>query len=339
MPCSTPRLCGSDAAIPDEQRRKICISGGGLDATLKTVLYALMKARSYMLPPGVPPEDQARDSAAWNTVVFYAALFSHLSALSALRVELEDGEIWTPFDGMPESAYRFRFVPPGLEGADTCLGAMFAARVLPEGVFRWLKLHTPALDMLLLWVGGHRAQCGVINAIVSDAIAEVIGPVAVVPVMPAAGVATAPLVSAVTLPGVTSAPVAAAPIKPPVAAVPVLASALAVPPQPETEATAPADSEVTHSVPETHVSEDEDNTDWEDVAAFLGYEETLPGIRRREGKLYRCRLYDGAGGGFSNLSGYFIDAGKVYVQNPVPADNPLMVVPKRKQTTFHAGEK
>ncbi|MFB9087500.1 hypothetical protein ACFFW8_23795 [Erwinia tracheiphila] len=36
------------------------------------------------------------------------------------------------------------------------------------------------------------------------------------------------------------------------------------------------------------------------------------------------------GGDFTNLSGYFIDARRVYGQNPVPADNPLMVVPKRR---------
>lgn len=405
--------------FPYSDAGRFAYPGGMLDATLKTLLYAVMKARSYMLPPGVPPEDQARDSAAWNTVVFYAALFSHLSVLGSLKVELVDGSVWIPFDGQPASAYRFRFVPPGMAGADICLGGLFAARVLPGDVFSWLKQHPPALDMLMLWIGGQRAQCGVINAIVSDAIHEVTGSAPVQQVVPASG--AAPVVGA-TMP-VSSAPLPVDSVQetPPamsaVTAPLVLASAL----EPSAGSVSVPDVAVTEAPlpePEIHMDEAAGNTDWEDVAAFLGYEEAaqglavknagvaapesspdtasqgerfwlwllksvedgslavntpearvhlvagsvfiqapaifhqfaaenedvdeidslrqdveaLPHIRRREGKLYRCRLYeaDSAGGGFTNLSGYFIDARRVYGQTPVPADNPLMVVPKRR---------
>lgn len=264
--------------FPYSNASRFAYPGGMLDATLKTLLYAVMKARSYMLPPGVPPEDQARDSAAWNTVVFYAALFSHLSALGSLKVELDDGSVWIPFDGQPASAYRFRFVPPGMAVADICLGALFASRVLPGDVFSWLKQHPPALDMLMLWIGGQRAQCGVINAIVSDAIHEVTGSAPVQPVVLVSGGSS---VVGATLP-VSSAllPVDSAPQTPPAmsagAAPLVLASALdpsagseSVPDVAATEAPLPE--------PETHMDEDAGNTDWEDVAAFLGYEEAAQG--------------------------------------------------------------
>lgn len=129
--------------FPYSNAGRFAYPGGMLDATLKTLLYAVMKARSYMLPPGVPPEDQARDSAAWNTVVFYAALFSHLSALGSLKVELDDGSVWIPFDGQPASAYRFRFVPPGMAGADICLGGAVCLEGPARGCF-FLAEATPA---------------------------------------------------------------------------------------------------------------------------------------------------------------------------------------------------
>lgn len=383
--------------------------GGMLDATLKTVLFAVMKARSYMLPPGVPPEDQARDSAAWNTVVFYAALFSHLAVLGSLKVELDDGAVWTPFDGKPASAYRFRFVQDALPHSGMCQGALFAARLLPDGVFAWLKQHPPALDMLVLWVGGQRAQCGVINAIVSDAIREVVEQASVPELSPLIGVSVVPnpslLVSAIQ-PAVglqhDGVPV------PPVAPV-VLASALK---------SSAVDG--TENQPEPVVSQEvnADDADWGDVAAYLGYEtqlqeseepsvnvvepvhpadtaspgeafwtwlltavadaslpvnaadarvhlvagnvfiqapeifhqfavvaggiddmkalrqavEALPHVRRREGKLYRCRLYAEVKGegAFTDLAGYFVDARRVYGQQAIPGDNPLIAVPKRK---------
>lgn len=406
--------------FPYSSAGRFAYPGGMLDATLKTLLFAVMKARSYMLPPGVPPEDQARDSAAWNAVVFYAALFSHLPVLGSLKVELDDGSVWTALDGQPASACRFRFVAPGIPGSDICLGALVAARILPGGVFSWLKLHPPALDMLMLWVGGQRAQCGVINAIVSDAIREVTGLTPVQPVTPATGAAAVDgattVVSSAPVPvtSVTDIPVPASAAG---AAPLVLASALA--PFVGCESVPDATKTVAPlAEPETGLDDAAENIDWEDIAAFLGYEEAaqeapvktaevaasesssdtasqgerfwawllksiendslavntpearvhlvagsvfiqvpaifhqfaaetegaddidslrqdveaLPHIRRREGKLYRCRLYDinSDEGSFTNLSGYFIDARRVYGQNPVPADNPLMVVPKRR---------
>lgn len=68
--------------------------GGMADYMLETVSYAARLSKSYMLPVGAPPEEQAAQSAAWNAVVVYAAMLPSLEYLCHLHVELENGKWW-----------------------------------------------------------------------------------------------------------------------------------------------------------------------------------------------------------------------------------------------------
>lgn len=88
---------------------------------LETVSYAARLSKSYMLPVGAPPEEQAAQSAAWNAVVVYAAMLSSLEYLCHLYVELESGKRWFPLLDAPSEPYRFHFMseqPPVIPDYD-----------------------------------------------------------------------------------------------------------------------------------------------------------------------------------------------------------------------------
>ncbi|EKT1334913.1 TraI domain-containing protein [Salmonella enterica] len=165
--------------------------GGMADYMLETVSYAARLSKSYMLPVGAPPEEQAAQSAAWNAVVVYAAMLPSLEYLCHLHVELESGKSWFPLMDAPPEPYRFRFAPELSAERLQSFGAMLAWRVIPPKAVGWLSNWPEAIRTLSTYLTGFRAQSGVVNAIVSEAIRltagasatePTIAPVAIVPV-------------------------------------------------------------------------------------------------------------------------------------------------------------
>ncbi|EAY5892318.1 relaxase [Salmonella enterica] len=144
--------------------------GGMADYMLETVSYAARLSKSYMLPVGAPPEEQAAQSAAWNAVVVYAAMLSSLEYLCHLHVELENGKRWFPLLDAPPEPYRFRFTPELSAERLQSFGAMLAWRVIPAEAVGWLSSWPEAIRTLSTYLSGFRAQSGVVNAIVSEAI-------------------------------------------------------------------------------------------------------------------------------------------------------------------------
>lgn len=144
--------------------------GGMVDYMLETVSYAARLSKSYMLPVGAPPEEQAAQSAAWNAVVVYAAMLSSLESLCHLHVELESGKRWFPLLDAPPEPYRFRFVPELSPERQQSFGAMMAWRIMPLEAIDWLSTWPEAVKTLSTYLTGFRAQSGVINAIISEAV-------------------------------------------------------------------------------------------------------------------------------------------------------------------------
>ncbi|MGS2691766.1 MULTISPECIES: TraI domain-containing protein [Citrobacter] len=144
--------------------------GGMADYMLETVSYAARLSKSYMLPVGAPPEEQAAQSAAWNAVVVYAAMLSSLESLCHLHVELESGKRWFPLLDAPPESYRFRFVPELSPERQQSFGAMMALRIMPLEAIDWLSTWPEAVKTLSTYLTGFRAQSGVINAIISEAV-------------------------------------------------------------------------------------------------------------------------------------------------------------------------
>lgn len=165
--------------------------GGMADYMLETVSYAARLSKSYMLPVGAPPEEQAAQSAAWNAVVVYAAMLPSLEYLCHLHVELENGKRWFPLLDVPSEPYRFRFAPEQSPERLQSFGAMLAWRIIPPEAIGWLSSWPEAIKTLSTYLTGFRAQSGVVNAIVSEAIRltagapeskTLVAPAAIVPV-------------------------------------------------------------------------------------------------------------------------------------------------------------
>lgn len=145
-------------------------AGGMADYMLETVSYAARLSKSYMLPVGAPPEEQAAQSAAWNAVVVYAAMLPSLEYLCHLHVELENGKRWFPLLDAPPEPYRFRFAPEPSPERLQSFGAMLAWKIIPPEAINWLSTWPEAIKTLSTYLTGFRAQSGVVNAIVSEAI-------------------------------------------------------------------------------------------------------------------------------------------------------------------------
>ncbi len=165
--------------------------GGMADYMLETVSYAARLSKSYMLPVGAPPEEQAAQSAAWNAVVVYAAMLPSLEYLCHLHVELENGNRWFPLLDAPSEPYRFRFEPEPSPERLQSFGAMLAWKIIPPEAIVWLSNWPEAIKTLSTYMTGFRAQSGVVNAIVSEAIRltagapeskTLVAPAAIVPV-------------------------------------------------------------------------------------------------------------------------------------------------------------
>ncbi|ECA1329500.1 relaxase [Salmonella enterica subsp. enterica serovar Leatherhead] len=144
--------------------------GGMADYMLETVSYAARLSKSYMLPVGAPPEEQAAQSAAWNAVVVYAAMLPALEYLCHLHVELENGKHWFPLLDAPPEPYRFRFESEPSPERLQSFGAMLAWKIIPPEAISWLSSWPEAIRTLSTYLTGFRAQSGVVNAIVSEAI-------------------------------------------------------------------------------------------------------------------------------------------------------------------------
>jgi integrating conjugative element relaxase (TIGR03760 family) len=130
--------------------------GGFGDLTLQYTACAVRLAKGAMFPPGAAPEEQSAQSAAWNAVVFWAALFHHLPLLARFEGEQLNGEPWLPGMTVPERAWRCRFSKSEPAGADASAQAsLMAAQLLPAEAVKWLAGTPAALHNLAgaLWNG------------------------------------------------------------------------------------------------------------------------------------------------------------------------------------------
>lgn len=169
LPYSAGALRDADAAISSYGKWAICPSRGA-DYMLETVSYAARLSKSYMLPAGAPPEEQAAQNAAWNAVVVYAAMLPSLEYLCHLHVELENGKRWFPLLDVPSEPYRFRFAPEQSPERLQSFGAMLAWKIIPPEAIGWLSNWPDAIKTLSTYLTGFQTQSGVVNAIVSEAI-------------------------------------------------------------------------------------------------------------------------------------------------------------------------
>lgn len=153
--------------LPAAQTGPYAREGGMLDEALDVAVCAVRLSRGWMLPPGVTPEEQAEQSSAWRTAIFWAALLHNLSALNEMAAFHQDGSPWYSGLTAPSTCWRVRFTPTTPE--TVLKAAMVAYRLLPEQGLCWLSRWSEVTEMLLAYLSGNKPASGVLHAAVSEA--------------------------------------------------------------------------------------------------------------------------------------------------------------------------
>ncbi|MFV8759259.1 TraI domain-containing protein [Yersinia enterocolitica] len=153
--------------LPAAQSGPYARKGGMLDEALDVAVCAVRLSRGWMLPPGVTPEEQAEQSSAWCTAIFWAALLHNLSALNEMTAFHQDGSRWYSGLTAPSTCWRVRFTAATSE--TVFKAAMVAYRLLPEQGLCWLSRWSEVTEKLLAYLSGNKTASGIIHAVVSEA--------------------------------------------------------------------------------------------------------------------------------------------------------------------------
>lgn len=123
-----------------------------------------------MLPSGATPEEQAEQGPAWICAVFLAGLFHHLDWLSQIEGSLANGKAWCPEMEISDANWRVR---PRLGRTASMNGMFIASKLIPDAAAIWLQRWPTISGALFLYLSGQKAQSGILNSIISDALGSV----------------------------------------------------------------------------------------------------------------------------------------------------------------------
>jgi len=120
--------------------------GGLLDHSMEVAVTALQLRRGYLLPPGAPPEDQARLQDLWTYAVFTSALMHDIGKpVMDQHVELYDEQgrssgVWDPWGRpMPDpGSYRVRFARERRHKLHERVVPLLAPRIITPAGLGWL---------------------------------------------------------------------------------------------------------------------------------------------------------------------------------------------------------
>ncbi|BDG91172.1 helicase/relaxase domain-containing protein [Citrobacter koseri] len=164
------QLAGRVQEVPAAWTGPFSSPGGFIDLSLSVAAGSVRLVRGMMLPPGATPEEQSEQGPAWVCAVFWAGLFHHLDWLSLVEGSLAGGKPWYPGMEMPGANWRVR---PRQGGAGAMNGMYIASRLIPDAAAVWLQRWPAISGALFLYLSGQKAQSGILNSIISDALASV----------------------------------------------------------------------------------------------------------------------------------------------------------------------
>lgn len=156
--------------LPASQNHHHAHLGGMLDHGLEIVAYALKIRQTYLLPIGAPPESQSAQAEAWTAAAAYAALIHDLGKIAVdVYVELEDGQIWHPWHGPINCAYRFRHVDGRNYQLHGAAAALVYTQILTPEILDWLSVFPELWSQLIFILAGHYEHAGTLGEIVVKA--------------------------------------------------------------------------------------------------------------------------------------------------------------------------
>jgi len=159
--------------LPASESHHHSYPGGMLDHGLELMLYALRLRQSYLLPPGAPPEEQAKQSDAWTAGSALGALLHDIGKIAVdIQVETANGKLWHPWqDNLNQlnKPYRFRYQQGRDYHLHNAAAGLLYAKLFGQEVMDWLS-QTPLLwGSLLYLLAGDYERAGVLGEIVSKA--------------------------------------------------------------------------------------------------------------------------------------------------------------------------
>ncbi len=164
------QLAGRVQEVPAAWAGPFSCPGGFIDLSLSVAAGSVRLVRGMMLPPGATPEEQSEQGPAWVCAVFWAGLFHHLDWLSQVEGSLAGGKPWYPGMEMPGANWRVR---PRQGGSGAMNGMYIASRLIPDVAAVWLQRWPAISGALFVYLSGQKAQSGILNSIISDALASV----------------------------------------------------------------------------------------------------------------------------------------------------------------------
>ncbi|AFK67225.1 MULTISPECIES: MobH family relaxase [Pseudomonas] len=156
--------------LPASESHHHAYPGGMLDHGLELVACSLKLRQSYLLPSGAAPEDQAAQADAWSAAIAYGALLHDIGKIAVdLLVEYQNGEVWHPWHGPLNQAYRFRYLAGRdykLHGAAT---GLLYTQILTSLQLDWLSSFPVLWGHLLYLLSNHYEHAGTLGELVLQA--------------------------------------------------------------------------------------------------------------------------------------------------------------------------
>ncbi|MCL2872812.1 MAG: TraI domain-containing protein [Betaproteobacteria bacterium] len=156
--------------IPASETHHHAYRGGMLDHGLELMYHGLRLRQSYLLPPGAAPEDQSRQTEAWSTAIAYGCLMHDVGKIAVdIVVEMSNGAIWHPWDGVISKPYRIRYIKGRDYKLHNATAALFCQHILGAEIMSWLSGYPELWKDLLYLLAGNYELADVIGEIVGKA--------------------------------------------------------------------------------------------------------------------------------------------------------------------------